>query len=292
MRWPDDIRRGDTLMREGRPAEALTHYNAAWSGEEGFSERHAFWILLSIGLAALRAGDPDQTLRALSGAQRHFAHSTGIVTGNPLFHLVAGLAADALGETPIAHDNLARALITGGPALFSGEDPRHLETVLGLLQPPAETGTWEGFEGVSRNLLDHLLDFFPDGYLVELVTERLGPLPYGGSLDPDDYEGACTDLVEGLPDWSDGRWHLILAPGGREVVRFASDMERLEGPRATCRVDYEILDPALDDETARAFILELYFRRFSRDCYRDRIEAFDLGRVGGPRVRAPYPVAP
>jgi hypothetical protein len=97
------------------------------------------------------------------------------MAGNPLFHLFAGLAYHGLGESADKiEDHLARALICGGPATFAGEDPQHLARMCSLLKPPSELGTWDGYEGCSRELLNGAT-----GYLAELLTKRLGaPPPY------------------------------------------------------------------------------------------------------------------
>jgi hypothetical protein len=130
------------------------------------------WLLLSIANAAVRAEEFDEALGALSALVEHFS-DTGIVVGNPLFHLLVGLGYHGLGENPDGEtDNFARALICGGPAIFDNEDPAHLEKIQRILKPPAETGQWEGYTGCSRDLLDDA-----PGYLRELLTDRLGQAP-------------------------------------------------------------------------------------------------------------------
>jgi tetratricopeptide (TPR) repeat protein len=170
--WIDE---GDASMRAGRYADAQRAYQAAWPLSKGAMEPvDRVWLLLSIAHASIAAGDFEEAFEACAGAQNGFA-STGVVAGNPLFHLLAGLASHGLGEShERVIDHFARALICGGPDIFKNEDPRHLEHLRTILQPPSETGTWDGYEGCSRDLLNGAR-----GYLAELLTERLGqPPPY------------------------------------------------------------------------------------------------------------------
>jgi tetratricopeptide (TPR) repeat protein len=172
----------DDHMRAGRFGEALSAYQAAWENmptqsrfrrKDNSVETQKVWLLLSIANAALRLGDFDEAFDALAALPELFADS-GIVVGNPLFHLLIGLAYHGLDESPDDKtDNFARALICGGPDIFTGEDPMHLEQITALLRPPAELGTWTGYEGSSRDLLNNAT-----GYLRELITERLGPPPF------------------------------------------------------------------------------------------------------------------
>ncbi len=165
----------DNLMRENRPEDALKAYLAAWPQLQcklGITEQ--VWLLLSIANAAVRGGDFEEALAALSALPERYSES-GIVVGNPLFHLLVGLTLHGLNEDPDGEtDNFARALICGGPDLFGGEAPVHLKRMKELLLPPVETGTWDGYGGCSR---DHLND--ATGYLREFLTARLGsPPPY------------------------------------------------------------------------------------------------------------------
>ena len=169
------IAEGDNYMFAQKPREALSAYQRAWqSSHDGHDDQTCVWLLLSIAQAAIMDGDYEEAFDALAGLRDGFAE-TGLVAGNPLFHLFVGLAYHGLGESEDDEtDNFARALICGGPAIFSGEDPVHLSRITALLRPPAELGTWEGYEGASRDLLNDA-----KGYLCHLLTERLGsPPPY------------------------------------------------------------------------------------------------------------------
>ncbi len=173
------IREGDGLLLRGATHDAQRAYMAAWPLSKALGPRQQVWLLLSIAHASLRAGDFEEAFEACAAAQKHFARSSGIVAGNPLFHLFAGLAAHALGEAATAEDNLARALICGGTALFNDEAPQHLERLRSILKAPAELGTWDGYEGCSRDQLNSVLEFVDgaDGALARLITQRLGHAP-------------------------------------------------------------------------------------------------------------------
>jgi hypothetical protein len=167
------IETGDQLMRDDRPGDALAAYQTAWEqSQEELDERQQVWLLLSIANAAIRFGDFDEAFEALLVLPEHYA-SSGIVVGNPLFHLFVGLSFHGLDEDPDAEtDNFARALICGGPEIFTGEDPSHLKRMQEILRPPAELGTWTGYTGCSRNLLNQAT-----GYLRELLIKRIGSAP-------------------------------------------------------------------------------------------------------------------
>ena len=49
---------------------------------------------------------------------------------------------------------------------------RVLPRMTSILRPPAELGTWNGYEGCSRDLLNDA-----DGYLLELISSKLGLTP-------------------------------------------------------------------------------------------------------------------
>lgn len=166
---------GDELMRAGRPADAHDAYQSAWNDggwDLGDPDRQV-WLLLAAANANLRAEDPHGAWEAGGVLFRDFRED-GPVVGNPLFHLVVGLAAVELDNRDAAVDNLARALICGGPDMFTGEDPAHLDHLKQIMRPPAELGTWDGYAGCSRDRLNGAT-----GHLAELLTGRLGaPPPY------------------------------------------------------------------------------------------------------------------
>lgn len=167
----EHLQRGDDFMRAGKPDDAFAEYSATWPlARQSLDEKALVWVLFSIANAALRAGDFEEALSALAGAYNGLNEKTGIVLGNPLFHLLVGLARAGLEpESDGSRDDFARALIGGGPEMFSGEDPRHLSNLFQVMEPPAETGTWVGYQGATRDLLSGAT-----GYLREMIEQRLG----------------------------------------------------------------------------------------------------------------------
>ncbi|MGE0321777.1 MAG: hypothetical protein AB7K71_22015 [Polyangiaceae bacterium] len=293
MQAQRDIERGDGLMRESRFAEARAAYQAAWPASQDLADVQRFWLLMCIANAAVRALEFDEAFEACAAAQRFFARSTDAVAGNPLFHLLAGIAADGLDEREVADDNLARALICGGPAIFTGEAPRYLEHVTALLKPPAETGTWEGYAGCSLAQMNSICAFGArKSFLEALIEARIGaPLPYPLPLDLKQFEGACTDPMDRPAPWGEGRVHFVSRRDtGEDVVKFYADLDALPELVECLRVDYELLDPSLTDIDARELIVHVYFVAFTGDYYRGQVRAFDLGRTsGGARFRQAYP---
>jgi hypothetical protein len=140
------IETADSYMREKRPGDALRAYQAAWSQLQGkLDSTQRVWLLLSIANAAVRFGDFDEAFAALSVLPEQYAKS-GIVVGNPLFHLLVGLSYHGLNKNPHGEtDNFARALICGGQEIFAGEAHTHLQRMKKILRPPSETGTWDGY---------------------------------------------------------------------------------------------------------------------------------------------------
>jgi hypothetical protein len=163
----------DNLMRESRPGDALKAYQAAWPKlQRQLDSKQQVWLLLSIANAAVRFGDFGEAFEVLAVLPEHYSKSK-IVVGNPLFHLLVGLSFHGLNENPEGEtDNFARALICGGPEIFVGEAPTHLQRTVEVLLPPAETETWDGYVGCSRDLLNDAT-----GYLRELLTAKFGSAP-------------------------------------------------------------------------------------------------------------------
>lgn len=163
----------DQHMREGQFREAFDEYQEAWSKlSKELDQVQQVWLLLSIANAAVRLEEFEEAMDALSALLEYYAESK-IIVGNPFFHLLVGLTYHGLNEDPEGEtDNFARALICGGPEIFALEDPIHLERMKKLMRPPAETGTWAGYKGCSRELLNGAT-----GYLCEQLTKKLGAPP-------------------------------------------------------------------------------------------------------------------
>jgi hypothetical protein len=166
---------GDALMRSGLHREALGAYTEAKARADALQPEERVFFNLALANAALRAGEPALAFGVCVDTV-HDLVGTGLVVGNPLFHLLTGLAAHGAGEpAATVRDNLARALLGGGPAMFAGEDPAHLRGLQDVVMPPAALGRWEGFQGTTRYLMHGAR-----GYLLELLTQRLGSAPPWG----------------------------------------------------------------------------------------------------------------
>lgn len=188
----------DECMRATDFQTANGHYHAAWDDyasqrrnasdagnvqqfDEAFTARDAFWLLMSGANAQFCGGDFEGCLDSAVTAFELFKE-LGFVAGNPLFHLRVGQSSFELDppgdrdEQGMTIDNLARALICGGPEIFAGEDPRYLELVLPILRPPQGFSTWHEATGEGCSM--HILDG-STGFLAELFEEKYqSPPPY------------------------------------------------------------------------------------------------------------------
>lgn len=90
----------------------------------------AGWLLVAMGECAIRTGDFSAALAPLKDAM----HCPGTI-GNPWVHLRLGQCRLELGDERAA-DELARAYMGGGRALFEGVDPKCFALVEAVLKPP------------------------------------------------------------------------------------------------------------------------------------------------------------
>jgi hypothetical protein len=182
---------GDEHMARGRFAEADGCYAEAWTLLvhhpevcDEYTDDQAFWLLLSGMDALYRSGGVETAFDVCVLIQRTFPRQS---TGNPFFHLRAGQCAfvvngeaEARDPASTCVDNLARALITGGIDLFSGEEPRYLALVVPHLRPPAGHASWAAtsrHHGVDESCSRDKLNDAPP-YLREELARKLGPGPY------------------------------------------------------------------------------------------------------------------
>lgn len=118
---------GDDDVENGRFLEAIEKYQAALAlvptPREAF--RVTLWIFCAMGEAFLFAGDAEAARRALFEAMKVPGASA-----SPFVHLRLGQAELALGNERGARDELTRAYLGGGSAVFEGEDPDLLELAL------------------------------------------------------------------------------------------------------------------------------------------------------------------
>ncbi len=90
----------------------------------------AGWLLVAMGECAIRTGDFAAALAPLKDAM----HCPGTI-GNPWVHLLLGRCRLELGDERAA-DELARAYMGGGRALFDELDPKYFALVEHVLKPP------------------------------------------------------------------------------------------------------------------------------------------------------------
>lgn len=177
---------GDNSMKRKRWGDAADKYAAAWrlvtsnpAEREAYTPERAFWLMMAGLEAAFRAGQHGAVLGMGKAAHQQFARFEGLVVGNPYFHLRMGQAKferqpGKSHETGpgTALDELTRALICGGTALFREEDPTYLAAVQAVLDPPDGFASWDEageIEGAATEVLRGA-----EGYLGAMF-ERLIP---------------------------------------------------------------------------------------------------------------------
>lgn len=128
---------GDALAEERQFSAALKEYWAAWEllPEPKFDWQAATWILGTIGDVNFHSGDYAAGRNNLNNAM---ICPGGL--GNPFLHLRLGQCQFELGNMDLAADDLARAFLDQGNAIFRGEDAKYVEFVKSRLEPPA--GGW------------------------------------------------------------------------------------------------------------------------------------------------------
>mmetsp|Transcript_28891 Transcript_28891/g.47761 ORF Transcript_28891/g.47761 Transcript_28891/m.47761 type:complete len:233 (+) Transcript_28891:168-866(+) len=185
------LKRADELMSSSKPEEALPLYQQAWSHADDEEEESKVWILLSTANAAVRCNKVKESKAAL-GKAYSFVH-TGVVVGNPLFHLLVGLTHHLVDvDADEKDENFSKAIVCGGADIFKGEDEQ-VQTSLKMLKTrlgPPEEGSWEVYEGVSLDTLNGAT-----GYLATLIEEKMGkPLPFVFEEISDDSESDEHDF--------------------------------------------------------------------------------------------------
>ena len=91
----------------------------------------AGWLRVALGENAIRAG----SFHAAEGPLADAMWCPGTI-GNPWVHLRCGQMRFELGQMERAGDELARAYMGGGRAIFEGQDPKYFALVEQLLRPP------------------------------------------------------------------------------------------------------------------------------------------------------------
>ena len=128
---------GDTLAQEREYREAIGKYVEAMEllPEPMTEWEAATWLLTAIGDANFLSGNFAQARDALSDAM----HGPGAI-GNPFIHMRLGQAQFELGNMDKAADELARAYLQEGSAIFENEDRKYVVFIRSRLQPPP--GGW------------------------------------------------------------------------------------------------------------------------------------------------------
>jgi len=114
---------GDEHAAEGRYADALASYWAAWDllPQPPFEWEAATWLLAAIGDANFLSGDYQAGRDNLANAMR----CPGAI-GNPFLHLRLGQCAFEIGDRDRAADELLRAYMGAGTKIFDEQDPKYL----------------------------------------------------------------------------------------------------------------------------------------------------------------------
>ena len=128
---------GNALVEEGKYGEAVDKYvDALELLPAPITDWEACTSLLSaIGDANFRSGNYEQARAALSDAM----HCPGAI-GTPFIHMRLGQSQFELGNMDRAADELARAYLQEGLAIFEDEDPKYVAFIKSRLKPPP--GGW------------------------------------------------------------------------------------------------------------------------------------------------------
>ena len=114
---------GDDHAQMQNYGRALESYQAAWEllPAPKYNWEAAAWILGAIGDTCFLAGDYKSACENISHAMLCPA-----AVGNPFLHLRLGQCLMELSELDRAADELMRAYMGSGPAIFEGEDPKYI----------------------------------------------------------------------------------------------------------------------------------------------------------------------
>ncbi|UOD33355.1 hypothetical protein INH39_12460 [Massilia violaceinigra] len=126
---------GDVLVKQGKSREGVQAYVKALGllPEPVTQWEAATWLLVVIGDANFKAKFYEQALAALQDAML----CPGAL-GNPFIHLRLGQVNFELGNMSKAADELARAYLQEGKAIFKEDDPKYLAFIKSRLKPPPD----------------------------------------------------------------------------------------------------------------------------------------------------------
>ena len=114
---------GDELANAKKYPEAVAEYNKAWAlvPEPKNEWEAATWVLAAIADACFLSGHKVSAREVLE-----FAMSCPGGIGNPFLHQRYGQVLYDAGESDRAADELMRAYMGSGGAIFAAEDPRYI----------------------------------------------------------------------------------------------------------------------------------------------------------------------
>jgi len=129
--------KGDGLAKQHKYASAIQAYTDALKIVPLPIEKWeaSTWLLVAIGDAQFLSKNYVEAKSALTDAMR----CPGAI-GNPFIHLRLGQAQFELGNMESASDELARAYLPEGVAIFGADDPKYLRFIKSKLKPPP--GGW------------------------------------------------------------------------------------------------------------------------------------------------------
>ncbi len=126
---------GDDLAKRRKYREAIATYWKAWDllPEPKEKWNAALWLLAAIGDANFLGKDYVACRDNLGSAM----HLPGAI-GNPFLHLRLGQCQYELGNMERAADELARAYLPEGKAIFGTDDPKYMTFIKSKLKPPPD----------------------------------------------------------------------------------------------------------------------------------------------------------
>lgn len=139
---------GDGLAKAGKHQEAIEAYRRGFDlippPREG---RHAsLWFITAIGDAQWFAKDYTASLDTWRDAIILYGGF-----GNPFVHLRRGQTLYELDQKKEAANELLRALLLGGEAVFKTEHRKYWTFITIEARPPEGYPTWDGWSGLSRD---------------------------------------------------------------------------------------------------------------------------------------------
>lgn len=134
--------RGGALLDQGHPAQALLVFEQALELARDQRQLGSIgWIAAHTGFAHLDLDQPASAVHYLTQAVLY-----GML-GNPFVHLKRGIALYETGDTTEAKNELFKAAVIDGSAVFSGEDPKYWAFAVQGMRLPAGCADWKQWQG-------------------------------------------------------------------------------------------------------------------------------------------------